>query len=111
MLLHDLVDQVEVVVHLGRAEIDGRRVLPPHRFGAFDPGGAEFGRLLLERGHGALDFALDVLRVTRARHERRACDEAPCCEDPDYRSQTHVDSSSRRSKELDLGSPPPVKMT
>src|SRR5262245_8011432 len=71
----DLVDNREVVVHLGRAKIQPRGRLVCCLIGSLDLGRAQFGRLGLQYLHGLRDFWVR-LRVPRTRHERGRCDEA-----------------------------------
>src|SRR5262249_18722875 len=71
----DLVDNREVVVHLGRAKIQPRGRLVGCLIGSLYLGSAQFRRLGLQYRHGLRDFWVR-LRVPRIRHERGRCDEA-----------------------------------
>src|SRR5262249_33820751 len=71
----DLVNNREVVVHLGGAKIQPRGRLIGCLIGSLDLGRPEFRRLGLQYRHGLRDFWV-CLRVPRTRHERGRCDEA-----------------------------------
>src|SRR5215510_6304302 len=71
----DLVDNREVVVHLGRAKIQPWGRLVGCLIRSIDLGRAQFRRLGLQYRHGLRDFWVR-LRVSRTRHERGRCDEA-----------------------------------
>src|SRR6516165_2916071 len=71
----DLVDNREVVVHLGCAKIQPWGRLIGCLIGSLDLGRAQFRRLGLQYRHGLRDFWVR-LRVPRSRHECGRCDEA-----------------------------------
>src|SRR5262249_11239780 len=71
----DLVDNREVVVHLGRAKIQPRGRFIGCLIGSLDLGRAQFRRLGLQYRHGLRDFWV-CLRVPRTRHECGRCDKA-----------------------------------
>src|SRR5215831_5523899 len=71
----DLVDNREVVVHLGRAKIQPWGRLIGCLIGSLDLGRAQFRRLGLQYRHGLRDFWVR-LSVPRTRHDRGRCDEA-----------------------------------
>src|SRR5215467_821819 len=71
----DLVDNREVVVHLGCAKIQPWGRLIGCLIGSLDLGRAQFRRLGLQYRHGLRDFWVR-LRVPRTRHQRGRCDEA-----------------------------------
>src|SRR5215469_3249399 len=71
----DLVDNREVVVHLGRAKIQPRGRLIGCLIGSLDLGHAQFRRLGLQYLHGLRDFWV-CLRVPRTRQECGRCDKA-----------------------------------
>src|SRR4029077_19830100 len=71
----DLVNDREVVVHLGRAKIQAWGRLVGCLIGSLGLRRAQFRRLSLQYRHGLCDFWVR-LRVPRTRHERGRCDQA-----------------------------------
>src|SRR6201982_3968557 len=71
----DLVNNREVVVHLGWTKIQARGRLVGCLIGSLGLGRAQFRRLGLQYRHGLRDFWVR-LRVPRTRHKRGRCDEA-----------------------------------